>query len=113
MIRALFICGKARSRSPTAAQIFAEWPGVSTDFGGISRDADDALSLDQIDWADMIFVMEQRHITRLSERFGSALAGRQLVNLRVQDRFRYMEPDLITLLTERAGPYLRPEGVPR
>ena len=27
---------------PTAAQIFAGRPGISTDFGGISRDADDA-----------------------------------------------------------------------
>ncbi|MEM7528371.1 MAG: phosphotyrosine protein phosphatase [Pseudomonadota bacterium] len=106
-MRALFICGKARSRSPTAAQVFAEWPGVRTDFGGVSRDADDALSRDQIDWADLIMVMEQRHITRLNERFGKALAGRRIVNLRVPDRYRFMDGALVTLLEERAGPYLR------
>ncbi|MGF1501369.1 MAG: low molecular weight protein tyrosine phosphatase family protein [Paracoccaceae bacterium] len=107
MIRALFVCGKGRSRSPTAAQVFAEWDGVATDFGGLSCDADDALSRDQIEWASLILVMEQRHRIRLSERFGAALAGRQIVDLRVPDTYTFMQPELVALLVERAGPHLR------
>jgi predicted protein tyrosine phosphatase len=110
VIRALFVSGRARTRGPTAAQVFADWQGVSTDFGGLGPDTDDALSPEQIDWADLILVMEQRHITRLSERFGPALAGRRIVNLRIPDRYAFMEPGLVALLRERAGPYLRPAG---
>ncbi|MEL6477803.1 MAG: phosphotyrosine protein phosphatase [Pseudomonadota bacterium] len=107
MTRVLFICGKARARSPTAAQIFADLPGVSTDFGGISTDADDALSADQIEWADLILVMEPRHRQRLADRFGRLLDGRRVVNLGIRDRFSFMAPDLIAELQEKAGPYLR------
>ncbi len=106
-MRALFICGKARARSPTAAQIFADWPGVSTDFGGLSRDADDPLSAEQIEWADAIFTMEPRHTVRLSEQFGRLVSGRRIVCLRIRDRYTYMQPELIELLTAKAGPYLR------
>ncbi len=106
MIRALFICGKARSRSPTAAQVFAAWQGVSTDFGGVSNDADDALSSDQLDWASVIFVMEQRHSRRLSDKFGGALRGKAVVNLSIRDKYTFMQPDLVELLIEKAGPHL-------
>lgn len=107
MKRLLFICGKARARSPTAAQIFAGRPGISTDFGGLSNDADDAVSADQIEWADIILVMEQRHRTRLSDRFGRLLTGRRVVTLAIRDRFTFMQPELVEELEQKAGPYTR------
>jgi len=97
--RVLFLCGKARARSPTAAQIFAEWPRISTDFAGISNDADDTLSEDQIDWADLIMVMERR--------FGRALAGKKILVLDIRDRYTFMEQGLIDELMQKAGPRLR------
>lgn len=106
MTRILFICGKGRARSPTAAQIFARG-GLSTDFGGISRDADDALSADQIDWADLIFVMEQRHRTRLGDAFGRILDGKRVINLAIRDRYSFMAPDLIAELEAKVPPHLR------
>ena len=107
MIRVLFICGKARSRSPTAAQIFSGLKGVQTDFGGLSRDADDALSADQIDWADRIIVMEHRHRIRLSDRFGRQLAGKSVITLDIPDKYAFMQPELIRELQAKAGPHLR------
>ncbi len=107
MKRILFLCGKARARSPTAAQIFADWSGVSTDFAGVSNDADDALSADQIDWADQIMVMERRHATRLNDRFGRMLAGKKVLVLDIRDRYTFMEQSLIDELMEKAGPRLR------
>ncbi|MGF1552068.1 MAG: low molecular weight protein tyrosine phosphatase family protein [Paracoccaceae bacterium] len=106
-MRVLFVCGRGRARSPTAAQVFADWPGVSTDFGGVSPDADDVLSADQIEWADLIVAMENRHRTRLSERYRAAMRGRRVVVLGVPDRYAFMAPDLVTVLRERAGPHLR------
>ena len=106
-MRVLFICGKARVRSPTAAQVFADRPGVQTDFGGLSRDADDALSSDQLDWADVIMVMERRHATRLQEGWGRVLAGKKVVVLDIRDRYTFMEAGLIEELMNKAGPRLR------
>ena len=107
MKRVLFVCGKARARSPTAAQVFASWEGIRTDFGGISNDADDALSADQIDWADIIMVMERRHATRLNDRFKKMLAGKKVLVLDIRDRFTFMEAALIEELINKAGTRLR------
>lgn len=107
MKRVLFVCGKARVRSPTAAQVFADWDGVRTDFGGISNDADDALSADQIDWADVIMVMERRHATRLNDRFRKMLAGKKVLVLDIRDRYTFMEAELIDELLNKAGTRLR------
>ena len=107
MKRVLFVCGKARVRSPTAAQVFATWEGIRTDFGGISNDADDALSADQIDWADIIMVMERRHATRLNDRFKKILAGKKVLVLDIRDRFTFMEAALIEELINKAGTRLR------
>ena len=36
----LFICTQNRLRSPTAEQVFAEWPGVETASAGLGNDAE-------------------------------------------------------------------------
>ncbi|MEM7237996.1 MAG: phosphotyrosine protein phosphatase [Pseudomonadota bacterium] len=105
-MRLLFICGKGRARSPTAAQIF-ERDGFSTDFGGVSKDADDALSADQIEWADLIFVMEQRHRIRLGDAFGRILRGKRVITLAIRDRYSFMATDLIAELELKVPPNLR------
>jgi predicted protein tyrosine phosphatase len=99
--RILFVCGKARRRSPTAAEIAPALLGVEADFGGLSQDADVPLEPDQIDWADIIAVMEPRHLARLRRQFGARLGGKRVVCLSVPDRFEPMAPDLVALLTRQ------------
>lgn len=106
-MKVLFVCSEARALSPTAAQIFAEWPGLRTDFGGVARDADDVVSAEQIRWSDVIMVMERRHQTRLAEKFGSLLTGKKVLVLDIRDRYTFMEAGLIDELNEKAGPRLR------
>ena len=101
MTNALFLCGKARMRSPTAADIAASWPGIATDFAGLSNDADEKLSIEQIDWADVICVMEARQAKRLKSLFPAALRGKRVVVLNVPDNFSYMQPELVDLLTAK------------
>ena len=98
MTNALFICGKARMRSPTAADLCAAWPGIATDFAGLSKDAEEQLSLDQIHWADIIFVMEKRQAKRLKTLFARHLRDKRIIVLNVTDIFAYNAPALITLL---------------
>lgn len=99
MIKVLFICGKARRRSPTAADLAARLADVDADFAGLSADADVRLGAEQIAQADLVVVMERRQLARLRRQFGERLHGKRVVALNVPDRFDYMEPALVAVLT--------------
>ncbi|EKS9796414.1 MULTISPECIES: low molecular weight protein tyrosine phosphatase family protein [Burkholderia] len=107
MTRALFICSRNRLRSPTAEAVFAAWPGVETDSAGLAPDADTRVSAEQLDWADVVFVMERAHKARLAAQFGVHLRDKKIVCLDIPDRYAYMQPELVTLLERKAGPLLR------
>ncbi|MGP0013866.1 low molecular weight protein tyrosine phosphatase family protein [Pseudomonas sp.] len=102
----LFICGKNRLRSPTAEQVFASWPGVETSSAGVGNDADVLEEAEQLDWPDLIFVMEPVHRRKLTARFRSELASKRLVCLDIPDDFDYMAPELIELLQARVRRFL-------
>ncbi|AKM41058.1 MULTISPECIES: low molecular weight protein tyrosine phosphatase family protein [Burkholderia] len=107
MTRALFLCSRNRLRSPTAEAVFAAWPGVETDSAGLAPDADTRVSAEQLDWADVVFVMERAHQARLAAQFGAHLRHKKIVCLDIPDRYAYMQPELVTLLERKAGPLLR------
>jgi predicted protein tyrosine phosphatase len=58
-------------------------------------------------WADVVFVMEQAHRRRLSTRFRAHLRNTRVVCLDIPDRFDFMAPELVRLLTERVPRHLR------
>jgi predicted protein tyrosine phosphatase len=103
MKRILFICGKGRQRSPTAEQVFADLDGWETDSAGLSADADIPVSIEQIDWATHIAVMEKRQLARLRKAFPKLVTGRKLVSLDIPDNYGFMQPELISLLRQRIG----------
>lgn len=107
MKRALFICSRNRLRSPTAEEVFAGWPDVDTDSAGLASDAVMPLCTEQIAWADIIFVMEKSHRSRLSTRFRKHLGGKRIVCLDIPDNYAYMQPELIALLEVKAARFLR------
>ncbi|MEE2566050.1 low molecular weight protein tyrosine phosphatase family protein [Hyphobacterium marinum] len=107
MTNVLFICTANRERSPTAEQVFADWPGVETDSAGIANDAEVQLSTEQVEWADTIFVMEKVHRTRLQKRFRKYLNGKKVICLDIPDFYPLMDMELVELLKARVRPYLR------
>ena len=107
MTRALFICTHNRLRSPTAEQVFATWPGIETDSAGVGADADVPLAPEQLDWAEIVFVMEKLHRSRLSARFRRHLNGKRIVCLDIPDDYDYMQPELVRLLEKKVAPFLR------
>ena len=106
MVNALFICGKNKLRSPTAEHIFAKWPGIETDSAGLNSDADVQLSPEQIDWSDVIFVMEKKHRSKLNQKFKRHLNGKRVVCLDIPDEYTYMEAALVKLLEARVARFL-------
>ena len=107
MPRALFICSRNRLRSPTAERLFASWPGVESDSAGLAADAEVPLSAEQLQWAELIFVMERVHQRRLQQRFAPWLKGKRVICLGIADDYQYMQPELVELLLLKAGSYLR------
>jgi predicted protein tyrosine phosphatase len=106
VINALFICSANRLRSPTAEQVFAGWPGVETDSAGLNAGADVDLSSEQVEWADIVFVMEKAHRAKLSKRFRARLNGKRVICLDIPDDYAFMQPELVALLERKAGPFL-------
>ena len=107
MIRALFICSQNKLRSQTAEQVFSQWPGVEADSAGLNNDAETPLSLEQVDWADVIFVMEKPHRTKLNRQFRRYLDGKRVICLDIADNYAFMQPELVQLLETKAGRFLR------
>ncbi|KQQ31693.1 phosphotyrosine protein phosphatase [Methylobacterium sp. Leaf123] len=105
-MRILFVCGRARARSPTAEQIFARWPGLETASAGVSDDADEPVEADHLAWAETIVVMERAHRRKLMRRFGPVLRQARIVCLDVRDDYAFMEPALVRLLEAGAGRFL-------
>ncbi|WP_367848102.1 low molecular weight protein tyrosine phosphatase family protein [Rhodoferax sp. WC2427] len=106
MPRVLFICSRNRLRSPTAEQFFSTVPGVETDSAGLAPDAECPLSADQVEWADIIFVMEKRHRTQLTQRFKRHLSGKKVVCLDIPDNYQFMQSELVALLGKRVAGHL-------
>ena len=103
----LFVCTHNRLRSPTAEQVFASYPGIETDSAGIGADAEVVLSAEQVEWADIIFVMEKVHKTRLARKFRASLKGKRVVCLDIPDNYAFMDPALVFLLKAKVGRLLR------
>ena len=111
--RVLFVCGRNRWRSPTAEQIFSEHPGLDCSSAGLDHDADNPLTPELVEWADVIFVMEREHKAKLSARFNDHLKGKRVVCLGIPDNYRFMDPVLVKLLkakVRRHLPQVRGEG---
>jgi predicted protein tyrosine phosphatase len=105
--RILFLCSQNKLRSPTAEAIFASDPRVEVDSAGLNNDAIVPLSAEQLEWADLIIVMEKAHRIRLNRKFRDRLRGKRVVVLNIPDNYDYMDPALISLLESRCEPYLR------
>jgi predicted protein tyrosine phosphatase len=102
----LFVCTQNRLRSPTAEQVFAEWPGIQTQSAGLASDAANRVSPENLAWADLIFVMEKAHRNKLSKKFRAHLGGKRVVCLGIPDEYEFMDPVLVALLRRAVSPFL-------
>ena len=58
------------------------------------------MSARDLEWADVICVMERKHAQRLRADYERLLGGKPLHGLEVPDEYRYMDPELVALLTQ-------------
>ncbi len=105
-IQLLFICSRNQWRSPTAENLYRNFPGYAARSAGTEPGSRQRVTAGLIGWADLIFVMEARHRDYLREKFSEALMGKQLINLRIPDDFAYNNPELIDLLKASLSPHI-------
>lgn len=105
--RLLFICSQNRLRSPTAEQVFSTWEGLECDSAGLAPDAVASLSTEQVEWADIIFVMEKSHRSKLAKKFKKHLNGKRVIVLGIPDDYEFMQDELVRLLNVKVPQFLR------
>jgi predicted protein tyrosine phosphatase len=101
----LFIWSQNRWRSLTAEHLLDDHPYLLARSAGTEPGARVRVAAGHLGWADVIFVMEKRHADRLRAKFGPALHGKPLVNLRIPDEYQLDDPALVALLHERLHAY--------
>lgn len=111
MKRLLFVCSQNKLRSPTAEEVFSTWPGVEVASAGLNNDAEVPLTAELVEWADIIFVMERVHRSKLTSRFTPQLNGQRVVCLDIPDRYQFMDPALVQLLKDRVPKFLETGNV--
>jgi predicted protein tyrosine phosphatase len=104
--RLLFICSHNLQRSITAEKMFEGVEGYEVTSAGTLPQARVRVSEEHVNWAEMIFVMEHKHVEWLRENFKKELAGKRLICLEIQDRYGYMNSELLKLLRKRLSAYL-------
>ncbi len=107
MARILFVCSENRLRSPTAETIFSRYEGVEAIGAGTNASAETPVTVDLIEWADVILVMDKSHKNKISKRFREHLKNKKVGVLDIPDIYGYMEPILVQLLEKKVPRYVR------
>ena len=102
----LFVCSQNRLRSPTAEQVFSDLDTIEVASAGLNQGAEVPLGNELVEWADIIFVMENAHRDKLRQKFKAQLKDKRVVCLNIPDDYDYMDAELIQLLKTKVRPHL-------
>ena len=102
--RLLFVCSQNRWRSPTAERVFRPDARLDVRSAGTNERAARKLREQDLRWAELVLVMEERHKKRIAQRFPNAARQVRVEVLGIPDDYRFMDPELVALLEEGVGP---------
>lgn len=101
----LFICTKNEWRSLTAEHIFRNHPRYSVRSAGTGSDARVQVKAGDIEWAEVVFVMERKHQEILRNRFPELMQNKNVICLDIPDEYEYMDEELVLMLEESVTDY--------
>jgi predicted protein tyrosine phosphatase len=105
-VKVLFVCSQNRLRSLTAETVFDGVGGHQVRSAGTEPGARIRVTPGMIGWADLVFVMEKRHLQRLRQKHAEAIQGKTVICLHTPDDYDYMDEELIERLRARVAPHL-------
>jgi len=97
-MKILFVCSRNKWRSRTAETIFKNNGHHDIRSAGTERSARIQINQNMINWADLIFVMEETHKKRILKKFEVDNNKQSLEVLDIPDDYEYMDKDLIEIL---------------
>ncbi|HEX8655095.1 MAG TPA: phosphotyrosine protein phosphatase [Allosphingosinicella sp.] len=106
--RLLFVCSQNRLRSPTAEALCQGIEGIEAISAGTNNDAEQPLTGDLIEWADVVIAMEREHRNRINRKFRAQLKGKPIIVLGIPDEYDYMQAELVALLKVRLHRWIAP-----
>jgi predicted protein tyrosine phosphatase len=104
-IRTLFICHYNRRRSATAERVFARDPALDVRSAGTSDEALVQVNQHMLDWADVVFIMDDEQRRALERMFPGDPALARVVCLDIRDDYHFLDPELVSLLRARTAPH--------
>ena len=102
----LFICSRNQWRSPTAEKIYSKDPRVNVRSAGTSPRANRTVNAKDLQWADLIFVMEYKHKDRLKAEYNRVIQYKKIIVLDIPDDYLYMNEELVEILRVSIEGYL-------
>lgn len=106
MTNVLFICSRNQWRSPTGEQVWRNHPELAVKSAGTSPKAKRTMNAKDIQWANVIFVMEEKHKSRLKAQFTQLLNYKDVQVLDIPDEYQYMDNELVEIMKQTVGSYL-------
>jgi predicted protein tyrosine phosphatase len=103
--RLLFVCSANRQRSPTAEQLFENSERYEARSCGTHAMLGNRCDSSLMEWADIIFCMEEHHRQALLAQHPEA-EDKMIVVLDIPDMYLPNDPHLIMQLREKLGEYL-------
>lgn len=94
----LFVCSRNQWRSPTAEKVWSNHPRISVRSAGTSPRARRTISAKDVQWADLIMVMEKKHKNRVVAEFTRMVSHKPIHVLDIPDEYKYMDEELIELV---------------
>ncbi len=102
----LFVCSKNKWRSRTAETIFKDTLNHNVKSAGTDEGARVKLTGKHLLWADLIFVMENKHRQIIKQKFHSSFDADKIIVLDIPDEYQYMDEELILSLKTAMAPYM-------
>ena len=102
-LKVLFVCSRNLWRSPTAEKIFRNSRVIEARSAGTSASARHRLSSRDLEWADLVLVMETSHRERIRETFGREARSVKVEILGIPDEYEFMDPELIEEIRAQVG----------
>jgi len=107
MKKILFICSQNKLRSPTAESVFFNYEGWEVRSAGLNNDAEIPLGVEDVEWAEYIFVMEQNHKKKLKKKFREHIKDQHIISLGIPDNYEYMDEELICILKKSVPKFFK------
>lgn len=106
-MRILFVCTANKLGSPTAEDVFRDYPGIEAISAGTDSEAPQPLTKELVASADMIFAMETHHRERIRKKFKQRPPDNRIITLHIPDEYERGDPALVALLREKVEPFLQ------